>query len=99
MLQQLLCNDSLIIYSCPTPPPFQKQVGKLFYHISLWKNISRDSDSLIGGQILEIHVSFPILFELWFDTFFSLFSGAPEPSEVKMHRRSVVYFGRESLGL
>lgn len=57
-----------------------------------------DSDSLIGGQILEIHVSFPILFELWFDTLLSLFSGTPEPSEVKMHRRSVVYFGRESLG-
>lgn len=63
----------LLFIHAPPHPLFQKQVGKLFYHISLWKDISRDSDSLIGGQILEIHVSFPILFELWFDTFFSLF--------------------------
>lgn len=36
---------------------------------------------------------------LWFDTFLSsFFLGPPEPSEVKMHIRSVVSFGRESLG-
>lgn len=91
----------LIYLFIPHPSPLLKTGRKLFYHISLWKNISRDSNSRIGGQILEIHVSFLCFWALcpWFDIFLSsLFLGALEPSEVKMHIRSVVSFGRESPG-
>lgn len=38
--------------------PALKQVGKLFYHVSLWESISRDSEFQVGVHILEISMSF-----------------------------------------